>query len=177
MAMKRSAKEQAVSGLRIAGLIIPAASTAGLLIWGGLVVTGRFPGSVGMAWAALAAGFAILIFNLNGFAKMLPGFLALATLNAVAMAASGHVLNDPSTPVSRTMAIGTAVALGVGSVLSARFHGKHLSLLERVVLVVYVGLILVGFVSRSVALSWSLGTVVLAIPWVNSRIRGCHPTP
>ncbi len=169
--IKRSPKDQITSGLRLAGLVLLTFLTAVLLLWGALVVSSRVAGSVLMGWTALAAGFVILILNLRGCAKMLPGFLALAAFNALVMAASGHLLNDPSTPVPRAMATGCAIALAVGSVLSARLYGKHLSRLDRVVLVTYVGFILLGFVSQWLFISLTLGDLVLAVPWTLGRIR------
>lgn len=172
MTKKPSAGDQIVSGLRQAGLVILACVTGTLFVWGSLVVSHEAAGSVFVGWAALAAALLILVFNLNGWARMLPGLLALASVNALVMAASGHMLNRPSLQVSRGMALGSAAALAVAAVVSAQFHGKRLSLLDRVVLVAYVGFILLGLVSHWVLVSFSLGTLVLAVPWLDSRIRG-----
>lgn len=169
-----SVGDQMVSGLRLAGLVVLACVTGTLFVWGALVVSHEAAGSILMGWAALAVALVILVLNLNRWARMLPGFLALAALNALLMAASGHMLNKPSVQVSRGMALGTAIALAVAAVISAQFHGKRLSRLDRVVLVVYVGFILLGLLSQWVLVSFSLGTLILAVPWLDSRLRGSH---
>jgi hypothetical protein len=148
--------------------------TGTLFVWGALVVSHEAAGSVLMGWVALAVALVLLVLNLNGWARMLPGFLALAAFNALVMAASGHMLNAPSLQVSRSMALGSAIALAVAAVISAQFHGKHLSRLDRVVLVAYVGFILLGLVSQWVLVSFSLGTLVLAVPWLDTLLRGRH---
>jgi hypothetical protein len=172
MANKPSVGNQVLSGLRLAGLVVLACVTGTLFVWGALVVSHEVAGSVLMGWAALAVALVILLLNLNGWARMLPGFLALAALNALLMAASGHMLNKPSVQVSRGMALGSAIALAIAAVISAQFHGKRLSLLDRVVLVAYVGFILLGLVSQWILVSFILGALVLAVPWLDHRLRG-----
>ena len=149
-----SVKDQVVNGLRLTGLVVLACVAGILFVWGTLVVSHEAAGSVVMGWVALAIGFLVLVLNLNGWARMLPGFLFLAALNALVMAASGHMLNNPSAQVSRSMALGSAIALAVAAVISAQFHGKRLSSLDRVVLVAYVGFILLGLVSQWVLVSF-----------------------
>ena len=171
MSEKRSVSDQVISGLRLSGWVVLTCVTGILLVRGTLVVSHQAAGSVAMGWATLAIGFVILVLNLDGWAKVLPGLLALAAFNALVMAASGHVLNDLSTPVSRSMAIGSAIALAIASAVSIHFYGKRLSLLDRVILVAYVGFILLGFASRWVLVSFGLGTLVLAVPWLYTLVR------
>ncbi|SRR5581483_3700910 len=80
MANKPSVGDQVVSGLRLAGLVVLACVTGTLFVWGALVVSHEVAGSVVMGWAALAVALVILLLNLNGWARMLPAFLALAAL-------------------------------------------------------------------------------------------------
>jgi hypothetical protein len=168
---KRSIQEQVISGLQLAGSVLLACLVGTLFVWGALLISHEVRGSAVMGCVALGAGLVILVSNLDGWARMLPGFLALAAFNSLVMAASGHVLNSPSTQVSRSLAIGSAAALVVGSVASVHFHGKKLSSLDRFVLVAYVGFLLLGFVSRWVVFSLALGALVLAIPYLVSLIR------
>lgn len=176
MTKRASTGDQVASGFRLAGLIVLACVAGILFAWGGLVVSREAAGSLLMGWVAIAIAFVILVLNLQGWAKMLPGFLVLAAFNAVIMAASGHVLNNPSAQVSRSMALGSAIAFAVAAVVSAQFDSRRLSLLDRVVLVAYIGFILLGLVSGRVLVSFSLGTVVLAVPWLNRQVRRAHRT-
>ncbi|HZS29202.1 MAG TPA: hypothetical protein VFB76_18390 [Candidatus Angelobacter sp.] len=177
MANKPSVADQVFNGLRLATLVVLVCVTGTLFVWGALVVSHEVAGSVMIGWLALAVAFVILLLNLDGWAKILPGLLALAAFNAVLMAVSGHIFNKPSVLVSRGVAFGSAAALALAALISARFHGKRLSILDRIVLVAYVGFILLGLVSQWLLLSFTLGTLVLAVPWIKSQLHGSRPKP
>jgi len=145
-----------LGGLRLAGLVLLACGAGLLLVCGALVVSHKAAGSTLLGWAFIAVGFLILLLNLSGWVRALPGFLLLAALNSVVMAVSGHVLDNPSATVSRGMALGTAVALALAAVISAQFDSTGLSLLDRTVLVAYVGFLVLGIVT-----GWPLGCVIV----------------
>lgn len=163
-----------MSGFRLAALALLGCLTATILVWGALVVSHHAAGSFFWGYVALAVAIAVIVLNVRAWIKMLPGVLALGALNALIMAASGHVLNNPSALISRSMAVGSAIALAVAAVISAHFDSKHLTFLDRAVLVIYVGFVLLGRVTGWVLVSFELGAVALAIPWATGRLRHIH---
>lgn len=170
MRERRSIQNQVRGGLRLAGLVLLACVAGLLMVWGGLVVSHKAAGSTALGWLAIAVAFLILVLNLPGCVRALPGFLILAALNALTMAASGHVLDNPSATVSRGMALGSAAAFLLAAVVSARFDSYRLSLQDRVVVVLYVGLLVLGVATGWGFVCFILGAAVLASPWLASQL-------
>jgi MFS family permease len=166
----RSVQEQVISGLQLAGSVVLACLAGIFFVWSASLVAHGDRRSVILACAVFAVGLAILVLNLDAWARMLPGFLALAAFNSLVTAKSGHIISS-STQVSRGVALGSAFAFVIGSVASAHFHDKRLTTLDRFALVAYVIFILLAFMGRWVVCYLALGALILAIPWLVSKMR------
>lgn len=166
-----SIQDELISGLRLASLVVLTCAAAILLIWGTLIVSRHAQGSIVLGWVALALGFLIVLSNPKRLARLLPGLLALAALNAFVMGLTGTLLSSSSRQVSRPMAWGTGIALAVGAFASTYFYNRKLRAVDRLVLGAYVACILAGVASQHVLLWFTAGTLALSAPWLVDRIR------
>lgn len=166
----KSRKEQLISGFRIAALGISGFVVFGLLLWSAGVVFGRLEGPKGPAWMALLVAVGVTAYTVDRWRKALPGLLLLGAFNALVMASSGHMINNPKIAVPREVSISAALLLVTSSILSAHFYDKPLRLVDRAALLSFVGFTLFGMLSDFVVTSLLLGALVLFVGYANNKI-------
>lgn len=136
-------QRQVVSGFAIAGGILLGALLVACLIIGiGIAFFGIESSRVtskAMALVLAAASFALIAFFVQSWAKYFAGWMAWSVLNALIMASSGHMLNNPSVPVARSVALTMAALMLITTVASARFRkGYKLNAVDKTALLLWV---------------------------------------
>lgn len=168
----RSSERRAGNALRIVGGVLLSVLTFGLLIGGAGILSSVIPGSKVVGAACLGIATVVLVFTVERWAKMLPGLLFLATINALLMAASGHLLNNPSVPVAPQKALTAAALTALSCVLSLHFHDMRLGTMHRAALLFFVACLVWGMLSSFHILPLVLGTAGLGSAWAYDRVRG-----
>jgi hypothetical protein len=104
---------------------------------------------------------------------MLPLFIGLATLNALASILSGYANNLPPDRISRVDAAIAAVFFAAGAALSPSFKEETLSIVDRLAFLAYASSICWSVVDRHVLLPVQLGagTLCLFAAWVYDDLR------
>ncbi len=129
---------QVKSGFRLVGLIFLFIGIAGLFVGGiayAFFPTGHSPV---LGWVFIAISTAVMIALMNRWVKVLPGLLGLAVLNGVISILSGHVLANPTEPIPRLQAFYLTLFFAASSVLSGTFKARHLHLVDRAAVMVFV---------------------------------------
>lgn len=131
---------QVKSGFRLAGLALLFLLVAGLFFVGVEIVC--FPSSIdrgsligrhtAAGWAFLVFSISIMILEMNRWVRVLAGLLALAVLNGVLSIWSGHVLADPSQPISRLDALYLTAFFAASAGLSSTLRGRKLNAVDRI---------------------------------------------
>ena len=171
MRTKRSWKKEVASGLRICGLMIAGFLVFAQLLWGAGVAFSKLPGPKGPAWVALLVAVGIVVQTVERWKRVLPGLLILAAFNALVMALSGHLINNPRVVISREVSVGAALLFVAASVLSARFYDRRLGLVDRIAILSYVAFFTWGWLSNLFLTPLMLGTAVLGAAWLNYHFR------
>lgn len=169
-------KQQVVNGFRLAGGILLGIILMGGLVAGALIALGRVPDSrlsAPVASVVATVSFLGIALTVQRWAKYFAGWIAWGVLNSLIMASTGHLLNNPSVPVSRTYALAFG-ALCLSSVLpSARFaDGRKLALIDKVALLAWILAFTasVAFERATIPIMGG-GVVALAIAWWLDRRR------
>jgi len=172
-------KQEVVNGFRLAGGVL-----LGMALMGGLVVcTGVAFGTVESSRLSRPVGFAIAVASLalialmvQWWAKYFPGFVAYSLFNALLMASSGHLVNDPSVPVARWLVLSLGVLSAISALVSVRFT-KHykLKLLDKIALLTWVlAFTLAANAERFGLAAMVIGCVALVIAWCYHRATIRH---
>ena len=98
-----------------------------------------------IAFLVAAASFYFIAFFVQRWAKYFAGWMAWSVLSALMMASSGHLVNNPSVPVPRSMALAMAGLMVVTVVASVRFSKGHkLNIVDKAALLLWVLAFAVG---------------------------------
>lgn len=141
--MRRTAKEQAKSGLRL-GLGIGLFLIAGMLLGNGMqrVVWSAsprhyvvWPDPIG--WLELVSGAAILLSTVGAWWHLLAGAMVLGAVKSVIVLLTGRDVFAPHTPFPRVEALELLVFAVASVALMVRFRKNPLTVIDRVALTVY----------------------------------------
>jgi hypothetical protein len=144
------------------------------LVFGGLGTalsqSARYPRFVG--WLALCCALIIAVATMEKWVRALPGVFAYGTLNGMYMTWSGHVVNDPSSHISRANAL-LLTLLGVGAMAaSLTFASRRPTSTDRVAIL---GVLISFFIAitdaRLAVFGFSLMFFCLVMAWAIERVR------
>ena len=98
-----------------------------------------------IAFIVAAAAFYFIAFFVQRWAKYFAGWMAWSVLNALMMASSGHLVNNPSVLVPRSVALTMAGLMVVTALASVRFgKGRKLNIVDKTALLLWVLAFAVG---------------------------------
>ncbi len=138
---------QVTSGLRLAALLLLFLGVAGLFFGG--VAALCFPGAVDrssfvgrhasiVAPIFLGVSLTVMIATMNRWVKVLTGLMALAVLNGLLSISTGHLLANPTQPISRVDALYMTCFFAAAAALAATLKGRRLNLVDRVSVLAFV---------------------------------------
>lgn len=135
---KSETMSQVKSGLRLAGLTLLFFGIAGLFLAG--VAYSFFPTghSRALGLVFLISSVPVLVITMNRWVKVLAGLLALAVLNGLISMGTGHLLANPTQPMSRLDALYMTVFFAVAAALASTMKGRKLNLIDRVAVLAFV---------------------------------------
>lgn len=171
---------QVVSGFAIAGGILLGALLIGVLVIGiGFAFFGIESSRIlskTMALMLAAASFAVIALFVQRWAKYFAGWMAWSVFNALAMASRGHMLNNPSVPVPRTVALAMAALMLVTVLASVRFgKGYRLNAVDKTALLLWVLAFAIGANTKHYMLqAIAIGCVGLLVASAYHRYCEAH---
>jgi len=119
------------SGLRLAGLTLLFVGIAGLFFAG--VDYLFFPADhsrvLGLVFLVISAS--VMVVTMNRWLTTLAGLLALAVLNGMLSISTGHLLGNPTQPMSRLDALYMTAFFAASAALASTLRGRKLNLVER----------------------------------------------
>jgi hypothetical protein len=175
----KTINSQVKSGFRLAGNVLLTITTAALLFVG--VAQIFIPSLVNpesrspvLGWVFLIIATTILVWKMDRWVTVLPGILGYAAFGGMLAIVSGHLPNNPSTPMSRTDAAVVTSLLLVSSGVSFTFGKRTLNVVDRIALLVFV--FSVAFSTSpgrsKIFLAQSIGLASLLFAWAYHRIAG-----
>jgi hypothetical protein len=140
------AMSQVKSGFQLAALVVIGFVIAAMFFGG--VIGLCFPGAVDRSsWSGrhiaivtpvfLIVSIPIMFVTMNRWLKVMAGFLGLAVLNGLISLWSGHVMANPTMPVSRLYALSSTLFFAVASVLASKIRGRKLSVVDRTLVMAF----------------------------------------
>jgi len=180
---KPGTMSQVKSGLRLAGLTLVFLGIAGLFFAG--VSYSFFPAghSRALGLVFLITSVPVMVVTMNRWVKVLAGLLALAVLNGVLSISTGHLLANPTQPVSRLDALYITVFFAVAAVLASTLKGRKLNLVDRIAVLAFVSslALLIEYEGTHLRPGAALATIdftlmgiglcCLLITWVYGRLQ------
>ena len=143
---KPKAMSQVKSGFRLVALILIGFVVAAMFFGG---VIGLFsPGAVDRSsWSGrhtavvtpvfLIVSIPIMFVTMNRWLKVMAGFLGLAVLNALISLGTGHVLANPTMPISRPYALSLMLFFAAAAVLTGLMKNRKLSVVDRILVMAF----------------------------------------
>ena len=129
---------QVKSGLRLAGLTLVFLGIAGLFFVG--VDYLFFPADhsrvLGLVFLVISAS--VMVLTMNRWLTPLAGLLALAVLNGMLSTSTGHLLANPTQPMSRLDALYVTTFFAASAALASTLRGRQLNIVERVAVLAFV---------------------------------------
>lgn len=137
----RTKMSQVKSGLRLAGLVVLSFFVAGMFFGGVAMLCfpgtidssyflGRYPSVFGPVF--LSVSMPTMIATMNRWVKIFGGFLALAVVNGAISIMSGHLLANPTQPVSRLDAFYLTAFFATAAALAWTVGRRKLSVVDRI---------------------------------------------
>jgi peptidoglycan/LPS O-acetylase OafA/YrhL len=74
---------------------------------------------------------------MNRWLKVMAGFLGLAVLNGLISLGTGHVLANPTMPISRLYALSLTFFFAAASVLAGKMKNRKLSVVDRILVMAF----------------------------------------
>jgi hypothetical protein len=135
---KPGTMSQVKSGLQLAALTLLFFVIAGLFFAG--VAYSFFPTghSRALGLIFLIISVPVLLVTMNRWVKVLAGLLALAFLNGLITMGTGHLLANPTQPMSRLDALYMTVFFAVAAALASTLKGRKLNLVDRIAVLAFV---------------------------------------
>lgn len=135
---KSGTMSQVKSGLQLAALTLLFFAIAGLFLAG--VAYSFFPTghsrALGLVFLIISAP--VLIVTMNRWVKVLAGLLALGVLNGVLSISTGHLLANPTQPMSRLDALYMTAFFVAAAALASTLKGRKLNLVDRIAVLAFV---------------------------------------
>jgi hypothetical protein len=135
---KPNRMSQVRNGFRRAGIILLFLLVAGLFFAG--VDYLFFPAghSRALGLLFLVISMPLMVLTMNRWVRVLVGLLALAVLNGILSISTGHLLANPTQPVSRLDALYLTGFFAAAAVLSSTMKARSLSVFDRISLLIFV---------------------------------------
>jgi hypothetical protein len=176
---KPGTMSQVKSGLQLAALTLLFFVIAGLFFAG--VAYSFFPTghSRALGLIFLIISVPVLVVTMNRWVKVLAGLLALAVLNGLITMGTGHLLANPTQPISRVDALFMTVLFAVAAALASTLKGRRLNLVDRIAVMAFVSILawLICYEGARITLAstdfvlMGLGLCCLAIAWGYDRLQ------
>jgi hypothetical protein len=135
---KPGTMSQVKSGLRLAGLTLVFFGIAGLFFAGvnySFFAEGHSR-ALGLVFLIISAS--VMVVTMNRWVKVLAGLLALGVLNGVISISTGHLLANPTQPMSRLDALYITVFFAVAAALASTLRGRKLNPVDRIAVLAFV---------------------------------------
>lgn len=175
---------QVKSGLRRAGGWLLGIGWLGLVYFGLIEVSfsqqafseGHHPHRV-VGYGSLVVAGIIMIATAEYWKRVFPGIMLAAILNSVLELLRGHAVNNPSVPIAPSVAaIHLLVTVGV-TALTLTFKDRKLTMLDRIVLLVFVAAFFWQAVdSRFASVKLLAGAFCILIAWMIDRYKNMPST-
>lgn len=171
-----------VGGFAIVGGILLGVLLVGCLVIGiGIAFFGLQSSRISskpIAFLMAAASFWLIAFLVQRWAKYFAGWMAWSIINALTMASSGHVLNNPSVPVTRSVALTMAGLMVITVIASVRFSGGYgLNTVDKAALLLWVLAFAIGANTERymlIAVTVGCAGLVLASAYHRHGLRHSH---
>ncbi len=170
---------QVKSGLQLAALTLLFFGVAGLFLAG--VAYSFFPTghSHALGLVFLIVSVPVMVVTMNRWVKVLAGLLALAVLNGLLSVGTGHLLANPTQPISRADAFYMTVLFAVAAALASTLKGRRLNLVDRIAVMAFVSILawLVCYEGARITLGrtdfvlMGIGLCCLFSAWLYHRIQ------
>ena len=194
METPRTTMSQVKSGFRLVALILIGFVVAGMFFGG--VMRLYFLGAIDQSsWSGRHAAIVALIFlvlsipimfvTMNRWLKVMAGFLGLAVLNALISLGTGHVLANPTMPISRPYALSLMLFFAAAAALTGLMKNRKLSVVDRIFVMAFLFslAILISYqgqqeLTRSAPLKCTyfilmgIGLCCLLVAWGYDRLKG-----
>jgi hypothetical protein len=175
-------KQEVVNGFRLAGGILLGTALMGLLVAGAGAAFGTMQGTRLSALGKLGASavallsLSLIIVTVQRWAKYFAGWMVFGVANALIMASTGHLLNNPAIPVSRTAALAMAGLILIQVLTTMRFTKSYeLHLSEKAALIVWMlAFTWVANAPRFMIPGMSIAAAVFAATWWYHRGKRRH---
>lgn len=167
----RKQKREIISGFQIAGGILLGGVLMGALVIGtGIALFGieslrvSRPAALILAVASLGT----IMIMMQRWAKYFPGWIAYGVLSGLIMTSTGHLLNNPSIPVERSVALTMTGLSFVTAAVCLRFTKDYaLNVVDRIALTVWVLCFTVGANAKQYGLAaFGVGCAGLVVAWL-----------
>jgi hypothetical protein len=177
-------KQEVVNGFRLAGGILLGMVLMGCLVIGAGEAFGTVQGTrlsaIGKlgAFAVALVSLGLIITMVKWWAKYFAGWMAGGVVNAGIMASSGHLVNNPAIPLSRTYALVMVGLFSIQVLTTKRFTKSYkLYLGEKTALILWVlAFTWAANMPRFAIRSMSIASAALtAACWYHRRKRQRHP--
>jgi hypothetical protein len=177
-------RQEAESGLRRALAWILGAAWFGFVIWG--IVNafgsdanfspGHHPSRV-LGYLILGVAGVVFAATANRWKRLFPGIMIAATFGALLELEQGHVVNNPSVPIPRWIALVQLIVIATVTVLSFTFKKRRLNVVDRLALLAFAGSIVIGgdeATRQEIPLALIVGGVCMLAAWTYNRVRAEH---
>ena len=143
---KPKTMSQVKSGFRLVGLVLIGFVVAAMFFGG--VIGLCFPGAVDRSsWSGqhtavvtpifLIVSIPIMFVTMNRWLKVMAGFLGLGVLNGLISLGTGHVLANPTMPISHLYALSLTLFFAAAAVLAGKIKNRKLSVLDRILVMAF----------------------------------------
>jgi hypothetical protein len=124
--------QQVKSGLRLALMTIAGFVVAAMFFGGTdyLIFAGAHSRWTGIIFLLVSAP--IMIMTMTRWVKVMVAFLGLAVLNGLLSVFTGHLLANPTIPVSRSYALSLTVFFAAAAFLTTKLRNRDLGSMERI---------------------------------------------
>ena len=169
-----------MSGFEIAGGVLLGALLVGCVVIGiGIAFFGVQSSRISskpLALVLAAASFCVIAFFIQRWAKYFAGWMSWSVLSALTMASSGHLLNNPSVPVHRSIALMMAGLMVITVIASVRFaNGYKLNAVDKTALLVWVLAFAIGAnTERYMVEAVTVGCAGLVLASIYRRYKHRH---
>jgi len=131
--MSRPSKmSQVKSGLRLAALILVGFVVAGMFFGGADYLFFPSAHSRWLGLIFLVISTPVMVLTMNRWVKVMAGFLGLAVLNGLLSISTGHVLANPTMPISHLYASSLTLFFALAAILTGKMKDRRLGLVDRI---------------------------------------------
>jgi len=135
--LRPSKMSQVKSGLRLAALILVGFVVAGMFFGGADYLFFPSAHSRRLGLIFLVISTPIMVLTMNRWVKVMAGFLGLAVLNGLFSISTGHVLANPTMPISHFYASSLTLFFALAAILTGTMKNRRLSLIDRISVMAY----------------------------------------